>query len=154
MPLPCQAANRLLPLLKRQDNLPSLLSSPAANCLLLLLKTSQDSLVSNLLNQAAAKEAEGNLRIGEIPSGEIEAARDGAGKITAGRTAHSHQKEAGAVEDEVGVDAEKVGVEDVDAGVAEGEEGVVMEEDGVGDRLVAVLQVAISTPVGVVTGAR
>lgn len=94
MPLPCQAADCLLPLLKMRvlHNLPDLLTSPPADCLLLLLKMSQDSLVSNLLNQAAAKQAEGNLRIGEIPSGEVEAAGAAAGKITAGRIAHNHQK--------------------------------------------------------------
>lgn len=168
MPLPCQAASRLFLLLKSQDNLPNLLYSPAAECPLLLLKTSQDSLVNNLpkflnshlLNQAAAKQAEVSLRIGEIPSGAIEVARAEAGKTTAGRIAHNHQKEAGAMEDEVGVDGEKVGVEDVDAagvdvedGAAE-EEGVAMEEDRAGDKLVAVLQVAIPTPAEVVTGAR
>lgn len=126
-------------------NLPDLLTSPPGDCLLLLLKMSQDSPVSNLLNQAAAKQAEGNLRIGGIPSGEVEAARDGAGKIAAGRIAHNHLEEAGVKEDEVSVDVEK--------GVAE-EEGVVIEEDGAGDKLVAVLQVAIPTLAGVVTGAR
>lgn len=154
MPLPCQVADCLLLLLKMRvlHNLPDLLTSPPGDCLLLLLKMSQDSPVSNLLNQAAAKQAEGNLRIGGIPSGEVEAARDGAGKIAAGRIGHNHQKEVGVKEDEVGVDAEKGSV-DVEKGVVE-EEGAVIEEDGEGDRPVAVLQVAVPTLAGVVTGAR